>query len=73
MRVNTLLYQKQVEQKQPKQLRLETYKFGKLTLTVQASTCLRNDALKNNIPLFMSHSREKLLKESCTKSVRNLI
>ena len=64
MRVNTLLYQKQVEQKQPKQLRLETYKFGKLTLTVKASTCLRNDALKN-----ISHCLRAIQEKNCTRRV----
>ena len=64
MRVNTLIYQKQVEQKQPKQLRLETYKFGKLKLTVQASTCLRNDALEN-----ISHRLRAIQEKNCTRRV----
>ena len=64
MRVNTLLYQKQVEQKQTKQLWLETYKFGKLKLTVQASACLRNDALKK-----ISHPLRAIQEKNCTRRV----
>ena len=64
MRVNTLLYQKQVEQKQPKQLRLETYKFGKLKLTVQASNFPRNDAHKK-IP----HRLRAIQEKNCTRRV----
>ena len=65
MRVNTLIYQKQVEQKQPKQLRLETYKFGKLTLTVKASTCLRNDALKKYPTVYEPFKRKIAQGELC--------